>query len=116
MAVSNKEKIRKIYESLPKLNCGLCGYDNCGQFARAVVEGRTSPFGCRQNPWIGYRLSEIIGVKVPAYAYGFQPAFVSRLRASPSTRNLNALREEVKGLSQSLDDILTRIEKLKARR
>jgi len=32
MAVS-KEKIRKIYEILPKLNCGFCGFGSCGQFA-----------------------------------------------------------------------------------
>ena len=109
MAVSNKEKIRKIYEVLPKLNCGFCGFGTCGQFARAVAEGRASPFSCRQNPWAGYRISEIIGVKAPARRYGFQPG------ASPSTTNLEALREEVRRLSQNLDSILARIENLKAR-
>ena len=112
MAVS-KEKIREIYEVLPKLNCGLCGYGNCGQFARAVAEGKASPFGCRQNLWSGYKISEIIGAQVPAYSYGYQPAFVSRPGVSPSAK---ALKEEVQGLSQSVDDILARIEKLKARR
>jgi len=113
MAVSSKEEIKEIYELLPKLNCGLCGYGNCGQFARAVAEGKASPFGCRQNPWSGYRISEIIGAEVPVYAYGFQPAFVPRPGVSPSAK---ALKEEVQGLSQSVDDMLARIEKLKARR
>lgn len=112
MTVS-KEKIRGIYEVLPKLNCGFCGLGSCGQFARAVVEGRASPFGCRQNPWSGYKISEIIGVRVPAYSYGYQPAFVSRLGVSPFQQ---ALREEVRGLSRSVDDILARIENLKAGR
>ena len=116
MAISNKEKIRKIYEVLPKLNCGFCGFGTCGQFARAVAEGRASPFGCRQNPWAGYRISEIIGVKAPARRYEFQPAFGSSPGASPSTTNLEDLREEVKGLSQNLDSILARIENLRARR
>jgi len=71
MAVANKGKIRGIYEVLPKSNCGLCGYGNCGQFARAVTEGKASPFGCQQNPWAGYRISEIIGVKAPAYGYQY---------------------------------------------
>jgi len=53
MAVANKDKIKKIYELLPHINCGLCGYDNCGQFAKAVSEGRASPFGCRQDPGAG---------------------------------------------------------------
>jgi Na+-translocating ferredoxin:NAD+ oxidoreductase RNF subunit RnfB len=111
--LNNKQKIRQIYETLPKLNCGLCGFGNCGQFARAVVESRASPFGCKQNPWSGYKISEIMGVKVPVQSHGFQPTFFSPLRVSPSPK---ALREEVKGLFQSVDDILARIETLKARR
>jgi len=111
MAVANKEKIRRIYEALPKLNCGLCGYGNCGQFARAVVEGKASPFGCQQNPWAGYRISEIIGVEAPAYGYqyGFyQPVSAQR----PNPISPASLRKEVGGLSQRVDDILTRIENL----
>jgi len=114
MAVSSKERIREIYEALPKLDCGFCGFRNCGQFARAVAEGRASPFGCRQNPWVGYRIGETIGVKVPAP--GFLPAFLPGLRASPSATSLETLREEVKGLSLGVDDILARIENLRARK
>jgi Na+-translocating ferredoxin:NAD+ oxidoreductase RNF subunit RnfB len=113
VTIARKENIKRIYESLPKRNCGLCGYDNCGQFAKAVAEKRASPFGCRQNPWLGYRLSEIIGVQVPAYSYGFQPAFYSKPGVAPSPK---VLREEVRGLFQKVDDILARIEDLKARR
>ena len=47
---ATKEKIREIYEGLPKLDCGFCEFGSCGQFARAVAERRASPFGCRQNP------------------------------------------------------------------
>ncbi len=111
MATINKEKIREIYETLPKLNCGFCGFGSCGQFARAVTEGRTSPFGCRQNPWAGYRISEIMGMKVPSF--GLQPAFSPRLGLTSSPE---ALREEAQGLSQRVGDILARIEKLKARK
>ena len=116
MHAENKEKIGKIYEVLPKLNCGLCGFGNCGKFARAVVERRASPFGCRQNPWSGHRISEIVGGKVPAHSYGFQPASVSRLRANSFPTDLKPLREEVKESFQGVDDILARIENLKARK
>lgn len=111
--MKDKQKIRQIYETLPKLNCGLCGFGNCGQFARAVAEGRASPFGCKQNPWSGYEISEIMGVKVPVYSHGFQPTFFSPLGVSPSPK---ALREEIKGLFQNVDDILARIETLKVRK
>jgi len=113
MTLNSKEKIKEIYEVLPKLNCGFCGFGSCGQFARAVAEGRASPFGCRQDPWSGYKISQIVGTKVPAYSYGFQPAFSSPLGASPSPQ---ALREEVRTLSRTVDDILARIENLKAKR
>ena len=104
-----KGKIRGIYEALPKLNCGLCGYGNCGQFARAVAEGRASPFACQQNPWAGYKISEIIGVKAPeiSYRYGFYQPIFAQKTPSPAL-----LRKEVGGLSQRVDDILARIEKL----
>jgi len=78
-----------------------------------VAEKEASPFGCRQNPWLGYRLSEIIGVKVPVYAYGFQPAFYAKPGDTPSPE---VLREKVRGLFQKVDDIVARIEDLKARR
>lgn len=112
MATARKETIKEIYESLPKLNCGFCGYANCGQFAKAVAEKEASPFGCRQNPWLGYRLSEIIGVKAPAYGYGFRPAFYSKPGVAPSSK---VLRKEIRGLFQKVDDILARIEDLKAK-
>ncbi|HEX76168.1 MAG TPA: hypothetical protein G4O12_06250 [Dehalococcoidia bacterium] len=114
MAVSSKEKIREIYEVLPKLNCGFCGLESCGQFARAVAEGRASPFGCRQNPWAGYRISEIIEVKVPAYSYGRQSASTPRAEVSPSIETLRDIKKEAKRLSQEVNDILARIENLKA--
>ncbi len=110
--MEKKGIIRQIYEVLPKLNCGLCGLGNCGQFARAVAERRASPFGCQQNPWSGYRISQIIGVKVPAYSYQFQPVAVPKAGVPPWPK---ALSEELRGLSQTVDDILVRIEKLAQR-
>jgi Na+-translocating ferredoxin:NAD+ oxidoreductase RNF subunit RnfB len=108
--MEKKDIIRQIYKVLPQANCGFCRFGNCGQFARAVAEGRASPFGCQQNPWSGYRISQIIGVKVPAYSYQFQPASVRKAGMCPRPK---ALREELRGLSQTTDDILARLAKLK---
>lgn len=111
--MKDREKIRQIYEALPRLNCGLCGFANCGHFARAVVEGKASPFGCKQNPLSGYKISEITGMKVPAYPYGLRPVFTSKLGGSPAPK---VLRKEVRGLARRVDDVLSRIENLKNRR
>jgi len=116
VTVSNKEKIREIYQALPKLNCGLCEYGNCAQFARAVAERRASPFGCRQNPSLGYEISKIIGAEAAAYAYGPQPSATPGVKLSLPAKTLKTLRKEVKGLSHSVDDVLARIENLKTKR
>jgi len=112
----NKDNIRKIYELLPHINCGLCGYGNCGQFAKAVAEGNASPFGCRQNPWVGYKISEITGVRVPAFGYqqrSYQHFIGPRLGPPPS---LELLQKEVVELSKRIEGILNRIDKLGKRK
>jgi Na+-translocating ferredoxin:NAD+ oxidoreductase RNF subunit RnfB len=98
MDTGTKQKIKRIYQSLPHQDCGFCGFDSCGQFARAIAEGRASPFGCKQNPQVGYIIKEIIGDGAPAPA-----------------ASLAGLRQEIDKLSEKVTDILVRIEKLKAR-
>ena len=112
--METKEKIRKIYEVLPKLNCGFCGYGNCGQYARAVAEGRTSPNLCIGGSWVAYKISEITGIKMPASAYGFygKPS----AGKSGITVSSISLKEELKDLNRRADDILDRIENLRGRR
>jgi len=112
MASSDQEKIRKIYAVLPQMDCGLCGFGNCGQFARAVVEGRASPFGCKQNPSSGFQIGELLGKKVPVYSDSSQPVPRSSEGASLSTETL---KEEIQGLLQKTEDILASIEKIKAK-
>lgn len=112
---ATKEKIKRIYETLPQLNCGLCGFEGCGQFAMAVAEGRASPFGCRQNPWIGYEVSDIIGLRTPFSGYPnrfYQPSLMSGPGLSPS---LESLGKEVRGLLSRMESILDRIDTLDKR-
>lgn len=114
--LATKDKIKGIYGTLPQLNCGLCGFDSCGQFAKAVVEGRASPFGCRQDPWAGHRISEIMGTKVPIFAYHYrfgQPAFGRRPESLTSIGSLSA---EVKELSKRIEGILDRLDSLEGNR
>jgi hypothetical protein len=64
-----KEKIRKIYEVLPKLNDQQCGYKSCGEFARAVAEGKAPCYGCVSGgPEVAAKVCEIMGAKVPQEA------------------------------------------------
>ena len=112
MVLSSKEKTKEIYEVLPKMNCGFCGFGTCGQFARAVAEGKASPFGCKQDPGSGYRISEIVGREIPSHSHLLHPPTLSRLRVRSSPQDL---REQVHTLSRNVESILARIEKLKER-
>ena len=108
-----KEKIKKIYKVLPKLDDQRCGYKSCGEFARAVAEGKAPCYGCVSGgPEVAAKVCGIIGVKAPASGYRYkiyQPVLAQRSRPPPSPASL---RKEVGGLSQKVDDILARIEKL----
>jgi hypothetical protein len=71
-----------------------------------------SPFGCRQDPGAGYRISEIMGIKAPVFAYhpSFdQPRFAQRLNPHAS---LGSLRAEVSELSKRIEGILDKIDSL----
>jgi hypothetical protein len=64
-----REKIREIYAVLPKLDDQRCGYKTCGEFARAVAEGRESCHGCVSGgPEVAARVCEIMGARVPERA------------------------------------------------
>jgi hypothetical protein len=64
-----KEKIREIYEVLPKLDDQRCGYRTCGEFARAVAEGKAACYGCVSGgPEVAAKVCEIMGARVPEQA------------------------------------------------
>jgi hypothetical protein len=64
-----KEKTRKIYEVLPKLDDQRCGYKTCGEFARAVAEGKAPCNGCVSGgPEVAAKVCEITGARVPEKA------------------------------------------------
>jgi len=64
-----KEKIKKIYDVLPKLDDQRCGYKSCGQFARAVAEGKAPCYGCVSGgPDVAAKVCEIMGTSVPEEA------------------------------------------------
>lgn len=112
---ATKDKIKYIYETLPHLNCGLCGFESCGKFAKAVAEGGASPFGCRQDPGAGYRISRIIGGRIPSVSFTHtfrQGLFTPRARQPASLRSLRA---EVDELSKRLEGIMERMDSLERR-
>jgi len=74
-----KEKTRKIYEVLPKLDDQRCGYKTCGEFARAVADEKAPCYGCVSGgPEVAAKVCEIMGARVPEEAipqFGPSPGF-----------------------------------------
>jgi len=74
-----KEKIREIYQVLPRLDDQRCGYRTCGEFARAVAEGKAPCYGCVSGgPEVAAKVCEIMGDRVPEEAipqFGPSPGF-----------------------------------------
>jgi len=64
---------------LPKLDDQRCGYKTCGEFARAVAEGKAPCYGCVSGgPEVAAKVCEIMGARVPEEAipqFGPSPGF-----------------------------------------
>jgi Fe-S-cluster-containing hydrogenase component 2 len=48
-AIKKRKKKEEIYESLPKIDCGICGAPTCLTFAEDVVKGEAQPSDCIFN-------------------------------------------------------------------
>jgi len=113
-----KQKMREIVKVLPKFNCGLCGFGNCGHYARAVAEGRASPNLCIGGYSVARRIGDIIGAEMPTMPQGAYPA--SRV---PYHKNLTGKEQELwllqqrqRELAQQLNALERRVEALAVRK
>lgn len=58
-------RVEKIYDILPKANCGGCGFPGCMGFAAALVKGEAVPSACAPGgDALAKRVAEILGVEV----------------------------------------------------
>jgi len=46
-SVSVDEKVKKVYDVLPHLDCGACGYAGCMAYAEAVVKDKAAYNICK---------------------------------------------------------------------
>ncbi len=62
--VKKDERVEKIHEILPGIDCGACGAPGCAAFAQGVVEGTYGVNGCKAGGGeAADKISEIMGVK-----------------------------------------------------
>ena len=64
--MTDTEKLREIVSLLPGKNCGKCGYENCGEFAVALVEGKAKPAECRKSLSKVKEICLALGIEAPS--------------------------------------------------
>jgi hypothetical protein len=98
--MNNKEKVAELYEALPKLDCGRCGYNSCWEYAQAMAAGKAPPSLCASGgPRVNYRLQEITGTAAVFRPSTFPPRPGSRgerregmaglYRSAPTGKNIS---------------------------
>lgn len=65
LKVKEDPMVKRIENTLPRLNCGACGFASCRLYAEALVRGRALPDQCKAGgDEVLTSLSDILGVKV----------------------------------------------------
>jgi Na+-translocating ferredoxin:NAD+ oxidoreductase RNF subunit RnfB len=108
---SKLQKMREIVKVLPKLNCGFCGFGNCGNYAKALVEGEASPGLCIGGPLVAQRICDILGLKYPAMPQGVYSPWIQYGRE----QELWLLQRRQRELAKQLDNLGRRVKALATR-
>ena len=63
-AVKTDEKLEKINEMLPNINCGACGYSGCADYAVALLKNEAAVNLCKPGgDKTAVELSELLGIE-----------------------------------------------------
>lgn len=67
LAVKEDPRIGLVTAALPGANCGGCGFAGCGDYARALVDGRAAPGACTAaDAAVAGEIGKILGVAAEA--------------------------------------------------
>lgn len=65
--IEEDQKVKKIRDALPGINCGACGYAGCGDYAEALAKGTAKPNLCIPgSSKVASQLGEILGIETEA--------------------------------------------------
>jgi Na+-translocating ferredoxin:NAD+ oxidoreductase RNF subunit RnfB len=95
--------MRQIVSVLPKLNCGFCGFGNCVNYAKALVEGKAAPNRCIGGAWVAQKICDITGMKMPI-AYPQMQYYPAERK-----RELWILQQELNNLERRVKALTTRM-------
>ncbi len=99
--VESIEKWVKIYQRLPGLDCGDCGFENCDEMTRAIYEGKKSVEDCVKLGSTEAVVLTVDGEKVP----------LGNFPAKMLESTIRGMLSSLKGIDQNSDEIEIKIEK-----
>lgn len=62
-AVKTDERLERLQEALPQINCGACGFSGCNDYAAAVLKGAECNMCKPGGKEAAEKLSEIMGIE-----------------------------------------------------
>lgn len=67
LRVEEDPRVERVFEALPGINCGGCGYPGCSSFAEHIVAGDAPITGCAPGgAETAHQIAEIMGVEAAA--------------------------------------------------
>jgi RnfABCDGE-type electron transport complex B subunit len=94
LRVKEDPKIEAIENVLPGVNCGVCGFTNCHQYAEALAKRETSPDKCKAGgDSVIAGLSAILGVEIEK---GIKGVAIVHCGADASRRKKKAVYAGIK--------------------
>ncbi|MCL2633249.1 MAG: RnfABCDGE type electron transport complex subunit B [Oscillospiraceae bacterium] len=67
LEVKIDDRVERLNECLPGINCGACGYSGCERYAVAVIAGEAEPNQCKPGgEECVEKISKVLGVEVKA--------------------------------------------------
>jgi Na+-translocating ferredoxin:NAD+ oxidoreductase RNF subunit RnfB len=74
MKVEVDPRVEEVFEKLPQLNCGACGYAGCELAASAMVKGETVPSACVVASEEALNdIARVLGVEATRKGYTIKP-------------------------------------------
>ena len=66
LAMKENVKVKKLFDALPGVNCGVCGFSGCRAFAEAAVKNNKIFAGCIPGgDTVNEKISRILGLSNP---------------------------------------------------
>jgi len=93
-------KVEQIYEALPQIDCGACGFAGCSQYAKAVSQdgellGRCAPGGAKAAE----KIAQVLNLQISGSGFAQRP--IIHCRAHTAEKTYYAIYEGIRSCTSA---------------